>query len=68
MPDYKIQYLVLGRCDLDANMARFYVLSIEASLFRDAARIREWGRIGTSGHRKIELYESKGRAGEALET
>jgi predicted DNA-binding WGR domain protein len=68
MADYKIQYLVLGRCDLDANMARFYVRSIEASLFGDAARIREWGRAGTSGHRKIELYESEGRTVEALET
>jgi predicted DNA-binding WGR domain protein len=68
MPDYKIQYLVLDRYDPDANMARFYVLSIEASLFGDAALIREWGRIGTSGHRKIELYESEGRAVEALET
>jgi predicted DNA-binding WGR domain protein len=58
MPDYKIQYLVLDRCDPNANMARFYVLSIEASLFGDVALIRELGRIGTSGHRKIELYES----------
>jgi predicted DNA-binding WGR domain protein len=68
MPDYKIQYLVLDRCDPNANMARFYVLSIEASLFGDAALIREWGRIGTSGQRKIELCESAGRAAEALET
>jgi len=37
MPDYKIQFLVLDRCNLDANMARFYVLSIETSLFGDAA-------------------------------
>jgi predicted DNA-binding WGR domain protein len=65
MPEYKIQYLVLDRCNPDANMARFYVLSIEASLFGDAALIREWGRIGTS---QIELYESEGRAVETLYT
>ena len=60
MPDDKIQYLVLDRCDPDVNMARFYVLAIEASLFGDAALIREWGRIGTTGQRKIELHETEG--------
>jgi predicted DNA-binding WGR domain protein len=66
MPDDKIQYLVLDRRDPDANMARFYVLSIEASLFGDATLIREWGRIGTAGQRKIELHDSKETALEAL--
>jgi predicted DNA-binding WGR domain protein len=27
-------------------MARYYVLSIEPSLFGDASLIRQWGRIG----------------------
>ena len=67
MPDDKIQYLVLDCRDPDANMARFYVLSIEASLFGDATLIREWGRIGTAGQRKIELHESEDSAKEALE-
>jgi predicted DNA-binding WGR domain protein len=48
-------------------MARFYVLSIEESLFGDASLIREWGRIGTAGQRRVELHESKVRAAEALE-
>jgi len=68
MPHDKIQYLVLDRRDPKANMARFYVLSIEQSLFGDAALIREWGRVGTSGQRKVELHENEGRAAEALET
>jgi predicted DNA-binding WGR domain protein len=68
MPQDKIQYLILNRRDSAANMARFYVLSIEESLFGDAALIREWGRIGTTGQRKIELYENQGTAVEALET
>ena len=58
---------MLDRRDPDANMARFYVLSIEASLFGDTTLIREWGRIGTAGHRKIELHDSEGAALEALE-
>ena len=37
-----IQYLVLDRCDPTCNMARYYVLSIETSLFGDASLIREW--------------------------
>ncbi|WP_262032386.1 WGR domain-containing protein [Microvirga sp. Mcv34] len=68
MPDCKIQYLVLDRCNPDANMARLFVLSVEASLISYAALICEWGRIGTSGHRTIELYNCEGRAVEAVET
>ena len=67
MTDNTIQYLVLDRRDPDANMARFYVLSIEESLFGDASLTREWGRIGTKGQRRVELHETKGRAAEALE-
>ncbi|WP_404294473.1 WGR domain-containing protein (plasmid) [Microvirga sp. RSM25] len=67
MPHDKIQYLVLDRRDPGANIARFYVLSIEASLFGDVALIREWGRIGTVGQRTTELHESEGSAMEALE-
>jgi predicted DNA-binding WGR domain protein len=67
VPQDEIQYLVLDRRDPGANMARFYVLSIEASLFGDVALIREWGRIGTAGQRKIELHSSEGSAMKALE-
>ncbi|KLK91676.1 polymerase [Microvirga vignae] len=63
-----IQYLVLDRRDPSCNMARYYVLSIEPSLFGDATLIREWGRIGRQGRRRIEIYENQSRAVEALET
>jgi predicted DNA-binding WGR domain protein len=62
-----IQYLVLDRCDPTCNMARYYVLSIEPSLFGDTTLIREWGRIGLPGQRRIELYENRSSAMEALE-
>ncbi|MET0532241.1 MAG: WGR domain-containing protein [Microvirga sp.] len=68
MSQDKIQYLVLDRCDPSCNMARYYVLSIESSLFGDASLIREWGRIGRPGRTRIELYETQSRALEALET
>lgn len=63
-----IQYLVLERCDPSCNMARFYVLSIEPSLFGDTTLTREWGRIGRSGQRRVELHGSPAEAVEALET
>ena len=63
-----IQYLVLHRCDPSCNMARYYVLSIEPSLFGDATLIREWGRLGRPGQRRVELYENQSCAAEALET
>ena len=62
-----IHYLVLHRCDPSCNMARYYVLSIAPSLFGDAALIREWGRIGRPGQRRIELYENQSCAMEVLE-
>jgi predicted DNA-binding WGR domain protein len=68
MSQETVQYLVLHRCDPSCNMARYYVLSIEPSLFGDAALIREWGRLGRSGQRRIELYENQSCAMEALET
>jgi predicted DNA-binding WGR domain protein len=48
-------------------MACYYALSIEPSLFGDAALIREWGRISRPGQRRVELYESRSCAVEALE-
>jgi predicted DNA-binding WGR domain protein len=48
-------------------MARYYVLAIEPSLFGDATLIREWGRLGRPGQRRVELYENQSRAVEALE-
>ena len=68
MSDDTIQYLVLDRCDPTCNMARYYVLSIETSLFGDASLIREWGRLGRLGQCRVELYENQSRAMEALET
>ena len=59
MSEDTIQYLVLDRCDPTCNMARYYVLSIETSLFGDVSLIREWGRIGRLGRKRVELYETQ---------
>jgi predicted DNA-binding WGR domain protein len=59
--------LVLERRRPEKNMARFYVLTIEPTLFGDSALVREWGRLGAGGRRRIDLHENDGTAREALE-
>lgn len=59
--------LVLDRTDPQQNMARFYVLSLEPTLFGDAALVREWGRWGRPGRRRLDLFPDVEAAAEALE-
>ena len=64
---HKLQMLVLERRDPSRNMARYYVLSIEPTLFGDTALSREWGRIGFMGRRRLDLHADVLGAREALE-
>lgn len=63
----RLQMLVLDRSDPAQNMARFYVLAIEPTLFGDTALVREWGRRGCSGRRRLDLYRDQETAAEALQ-
>lgn len=63
----RLQMLVLDRTEPEHNMARFYVLSIEPTLFGDAALVREWGRWRRTGRRRLDLYGDVSQAAEALE-
>jgi predicted DNA-binding WGR domain protein len=65
MSELTVQYLVLERCDPARNMARFYVL--RSSLFGDTALVREWGRLGQRGRRRLDLFAGRVQAVEALE-
>lgn len=47
---------LLYRRDSQRNMARFYALMIERSLFGDFLLIRTWGRIGTRGQCRSDWY------------
>ncbi|WP_378942466.1 WGR domain-containing protein [Mesorhizobium sp. ANAO-SY3R2] len=58
--------LHLQRRDAARNMARFYCLSVEPSLFGDAVLVREWGRIGTRGRRRLDLFADVAAAQEAF--
>ena len=66
-PDYKLQMLVLERSDARCNLARFYVLSIQATLFGDSALVREWWRIGAHGRRRLDRHADHAAASEALD-
>ena len=66
--DYTLQMLVLERRDESCNMARYYVLSVEPTMFGDVALVRQWGRIGSPGRRRLDLHADDEAAGEALET
>ena len=63
-----VQLLVLDRIDDARSMARYYVLTVEPTLFGDAALVREWGRIGTSCRRRIDLFAGDADAKVALST
>ena len=58
--------LRLTRCDASRNMARFYALSLEPTLFGEVMLIRNWGRIGTGGQMMIETFERAEDASAAL--
>lgn len=62
-----VNYLILEHIDPSRNMARFYVLSIDPTLFGDVSLTREWGRIGSNGRRIVQLFESRAEAIETLE-
>lgn len=50
------------RIDAERNMARFYILSLEPTLFGDVAVLRHWGRIGTRGRQALSVHASLAEA------
>jgi len=44
-----MQDIALRRLDPEKNMARFYTIGLQPTLFGDWAVVRRWGRIGTFG-------------------
>ncbi|WP_274631267.1 WGR domain-containing protein [Arvimicrobium flavum] len=49
--------LYLCRINPACNLARFYVLSVQPTLFGGASLVRNWGRIGTKGRAKVETFD-----------
>lgn len=54
--------LYIEREDADQNMARFYDLSIEETLFGQICLIRRWGRIGTRGRIVQHSFDEESEA------
>ncbi len=48
--------LLLKRVDPVRNMNRFYHLSVEPTLFGGFAVRRTWGRLGTRGRTRLDLF------------
>lgn len=57
----------LRRFDATRNMRRFYLLSLQPTLFDGVAMVRNWGRIGTSGRTTLQSFDDSARAGEAFD-
>lgn len=59
--------LLLRRVDPARNMARYYALTLEPTLFGEVAVMRHWGRIGTRGRSKSCFLGSMEAARAALD-
>lgn len=58
--------IVLTRVDNRKNLARFYKLDVQPTLFGEWSVLREWGRIGRAGTVRMRAYPSRGQADIAL--
>lgn len=57
----------LTRQDPARNVARFYRMLLAPTLFGEWVLLREWGRIGSGGQVRADLYPSAGAAFLALQ-
>jgi predicted DNA-binding WGR domain protein len=61
-------YLYVERIEPEKNMARFYALAVQPTLFGEVSLMRSWGRIGTRGQQKLHVFnEEKCAVGLFLE-
>jgi predicted DNA-binding WGR domain protein len=51
--------VALYRIDPSQNMQRFYIISVTGNLFGGGSLIKSWGRIGTRGQSKVELFDDE---------
>ena len=58
--------LHIQRIDPNRNMARYYELSLEPTLFDEISLVRTWGRIGRRGQVRVDLFATERQAVEAF--
>jgi predicted DNA-binding WGR domain protein len=56
----------LVRIQPEQNMQRFYRMEVSRDLFGRAVLVRHWGRLGTRGRQRLDLYPDPGAAINAL--
>lgn len=66
MPKSETGPLYLRRIDPAQNMRRFYLLSIQPTLFGGASVIRNWGRIGAQGQAMMQTFDENVDADKAF--
>nr|WP_292891008.1 WGR domain-containing protein [Mesorhizobium sp.] len=54
--------LYVERTDATRNMARFYALSVETTLFGTPCLTRRWGRIGCGGQSMVHHFDREEEA------
>ncbi|MCC8972685.1 WGR domain-containing protein [Bradyrhizobium sp. Cham227] len=54
--------IYVERNDVSKNMARFYAISIELTLFGEICLTRRWGRIGSRGQRMAHTFTTEREA------
>ncbi len=57
-------HLYVEKIDASKNMARYYAMSIEPTLFGDTCLTRRWGRIGTGGQKLAHHFQCEEEAVE----
>jgi predicted DNA-binding WGR domain protein len=55
-------YLYVERIEPEKNMARFYALAVQPTLFGEVSLMRSWGRIGTRGQQKLHVFNDEKHA------
>lgn len=58
----------LTRVDDAKNMARYYRMSLQPTLFGEWAVVREWGRLGRGGQVKANAFLEEADALDAMMT
>ena len=66
MSTFDPQPVHLRRIDPTRNMRRFYVLTVQLTLFGGASLVRDWGRIGCRGQTMMETFKNPTDAASAL--
>ena len=56
----------LTRTDPTRNMARFYTMALQPTLFGEWALLKEWGRIGSAGRLVSSRFASEQEAALAM--